>query len=70
MSQYLYAKTLDVAGYGHEDPTEENVRNCFADYVDAGIWRNLNLEDCEEITTADMCAALIRLKSPAQQREG
>ncbi len=56
----LYRQSLDAAGYGHEEATEENVRSCFADYVDAGYWSNLSIDDeLEEISTPDMCRALI-----------
>lgn len=57
---------LDVAGYDHEEATPESVERCFLDYVDAGYWLNLTLEDAESdiedgiITLDDMCRALIR----------
>lgn len=56
-----YRKALDVAGYQHVQATEKNVRECFKDYVDARCWSNLQLDDVDEITTEEMCRALLRL---------
>jgi len=36
---------LDAAGYYSEPATEEALRSCFLDYVAAGYWRDLSLED-------------------------
>lgn len=58
----IYRRVLDIAGYEHEEPTEDNVRGCFSDYVDSGFWSNLDLEDVEEITTAEICRAFCKLK--------
>lgn len=61
----LIARALEVAGYGVA-PTIENLRECFLDYVDSGVWRDLGLEDAEEgvrsgeITVKQICKALIR----------
>lgn len=51
---------LSAAGYVDMEPTEENLRECFADYVDCGVWRDLELEDIESLSIADMCRGLIR----------
>lgn len=37
----LFAKALDSAGYDLE-PTPDNIALCFADYVDCGIWWDLD----------------------------
>lgn len=56
----LYRKALDAAGYDHEEATEENVRICFMDYVDAGYWSNLDADSVEDISVYDMCIALCK----------
>lgn len=55
-----YRHVLDAAGYDHADPTEENVRSCFLDYVAAGYWENVSLEDVDDITLDEMCLNLLR----------
>jgi hypothetical protein len=63
----LIHKALKRAGYDCE-PTEENLIECFLDYVDAGIWHNLDYDEAKEdiedgeITIKDMCNVLIKLK--------
>jgi hypothetical protein len=58
-------KALDYAGYDCE-PTEYNLIECFRDYVDSGIWSNLDLEEADdmiasnELTVKQMCNAIIR----------
>lgn len=58
-------KALTLAGYECE-PTESNLIECFKDYVDAGIWSNLDLDEVDdmiadnELTVIHMCNALIR----------
>lgn len=37
-------KALEVAGYAVK-PTVENLVSCFKDYVDAGVWHNLHLDE-------------------------
>lgn len=59
--EYKYRRVLDAAGYHHVPATEKNVRECFMDYVDAGYWSNLHLDDVDEITTEEMCRALLKL---------
>lgn len=55
-----YRKVLDAAGYHHAEPTEQNVRSCFADYVDAGVWRDIDMDDIEDITIDQMCFNLLK----------
>lgn len=56
-------RALDAAGYTYDgDPTEEQLRECFGDYVDAGIWSDLSLNDIEGLSVAEMCKALIRIR--------
>lgn len=62
MSDEKIRRALDHAGYTHVQATPENLIECFRDYVDAGTWRDLTLEDIEYITLNEMCRALILLK--------
>lgn len=63
----LIQKALSKAGYTSE-PTEENLIECFMDYVDCGAWNNLTSEDTLDdinlglITVENMCMAILRLK--------
>ncbi|ATF13671.1 hypothetical protein A616_17285 [Brevibacillus brevis X23] len=65
-NQRLITKALNKAGYTCE-PTTSNLIDCFKDYVDAGIWSDLELDDIDcmiangELTINQMCRALIRL---------
>lgn len=56
-------RALDRAGYTHVDDTEENLIQCFMDYVDSGIWQDLTMDDIEGITLDEMCQALLKLNS-------
>lgn len=56
----LIKKALEKSGYDSE-PTEENLIDCFRDYVAAGVWRNISIEDVEDISVEEMCTALIKL---------
>lgn len=55
----LYERAIQAAGYDLP-PTEESVRECFADYVAAGYFADLDMDDLAEIKTEDMAIALIR----------
>lgn len=44
----LIRKTLDHCGYNEEEATEENLANCFLDYVDSGIFGNLDYEEAKQ----------------------
>lgn len=55
-------RALDAAGYLYDEPTPEALRECFADYVDAGVWGNLSLEDIDSLSIADMSNAIIRIR--------
>lgn len=55
-----YREVLDAAGYTHAEPTEENVRCCFIDYVAAGYFQNVSLDDLDDITLDEMCLNLLR----------
>lgn len=59
MSDY-FRKVLDAAGYYHDDPTEDNVRRCFGDYVAAGYWSNVDIDDIEDITIDEICLNLLK----------
>lgn len=58
----LIRKALDAAGYIHEPATEEALRECFADYVDAGFWSNVDIEDIADFSAVEICREFIRLK--------
>ena len=63
----LIQKALNRCGYDG-DPTEENLVNCFLDYVDSGVFGNLDLDQAKdliedgEITLKMMCSNLINLR--------
>jgi hypothetical protein len=57
----LIKRALANAGYDDCEPTESSIIECFTDYVDAGIWRDIEMDDVEDITVNQMCRALIRL---------
>lgn len=66
----LFIMALDKAGYIDVEPTSEELRQCFLDYVDTGAWSNVYYEEDnipysdngEEISHREMAIALIRLK--------
>jgi hypothetical protein len=48
-------KALDRAGYHELEPTENNLKECFLDYVAGGYYGNLTLEEAlEEIEDGDI----------------
>jgi len=57
---------LENAGY-NGPYNEQTLIECFKDFVDAGTWSDLSLEEVEqdiqsgELTVNQMCNALIRL---------
>jgi hypothetical protein len=55
----MYRIVLDEAGYFHTPATEQVVRDCFADYVDAGHWSNLDSDDIEDFSTEEICVAFL-----------
>lgn len=55
-------RALQHAGYGHCEPTPDSLTECFLDFVEAGIWRDLDLEEAEGLPLDDMIRALERLK--------
>jgi len=64
--QQKIQRALTKAGYDSE-PTPENLTSCFLDYVDAGVWGNLQYDEAQEdiqdgeITVQDMCRAIMKL---------
>lgn len=62
----LIQKALNHCGYQGE-PTAENLKDCFLDYVDAGCFANLtedeavDLIDDGEITVQDMVKNLLKV---------
>jgi hypothetical protein len=56
---FIYEKALQAAGYTGE-PTEQNVREMFTDYVHSGFFSNVEPEDIEDITTDEICDWFIR----------
>ena len=65
IGKHLFAYVLELAGYDSSEPTEENVRECFLDYVDAGYWRDLTQEEQEPhvISIEEICRAFFRFKN-------
>lgn len=55
----LIRKALDAAGYDHQEATEENLRDCFEDYVVAGVWHDVDREDIDDLTIEEMANGLI-----------
>jgi hypothetical protein len=47
-NQDLIQKALNFAGYECA-ATEENLINCFLDYVDAGVIKNLDWDEAKEM---------------------
>jgi hypothetical protein len=62
----LITKVLDHCGYSHLEPTEENLINCFLDYVDTGAFGNLDYNEAKEliedgeISIKTMCSNLLK----------
>ena len=65
----LFERALLLAGYEHEQPTMENVRNCLLDYVDAGVFSNMTREDVEDLTPEEMALGL-RVEFYSNKGEG
>lgn len=63
----LIQKALRYSGYPGK-PTEENLIECFLDYVDCSQFANLDLDEAKdlieegEITVSQMCYNLINLR--------
>jgi hypothetical protein len=62
----LIQRALDKCGYECE-PSVDNLRECFIDYVSCGVFGNLTVEEAEEeiedgvITTEQMCYNLLKI---------
>lgn len=59
----MIKKALEKAGYDVE-PTEENLRECFHDFVDCGAWANLSYDDgdLDEYSIEEICQNFMRFK--------
>lgn len=55
----LFRLALDAAGYYDDEATEQNVRKCLLDYVDAGVFRDLTCDDVDDLTPREMAIGLI-----------
>lgn len=61
-------KALDRSGYTHLEPTEENLIECFLDYVDNGVFGNLDYDEAKQeiedgdITIKQICLNLIKFR--------
>lgn len=53
---------LDASGYTAVEPTEENLKECFTDYITSEIGSNHKQENINELTVTDMIRVLIGLK--------
>lgn len=68
--QDLLNKAIEAAGYEIEgfNATEEEVLNCFLDYVDCGYYSNMTVDEAKEmyesgeITLKDICHNIIKVK--------
>lgn len=59
----MIKSTLDKAGYGFMEPTEENLRECFSDYVDCGVWADIDFtEDLNEFSVKNICHNILKLR--------
>lgn len=56
----LIRRALDAAGYHDSPATPEALASCLYDYADAGVFRNLDSEEVEELTVEEMAYGLIR----------
>lgn len=56
--------TLNKVGYFDMIPTEDNLRECFMDYVDYGIWSNIRYDDddLDEFSINEICRNLWKLR--------
>lgn len=56
--------TLNKVGYFDMKPTEDNLRECFMDYVDYGIWSNIRYDDddLDEFSINEICRNLWKLR--------
>jgi hypothetical protein len=63
----LIQKVLDHCGYEGE-PTEELLIECFLDYVDSGVFGNLDYDEAKnliedgEISVKTMCSNLLKVR--------
>jgi hypothetical protein len=64
----LIGRTLSHCGY-QDDPTEANLKECFLDYVNGGVFGDLDLDEAKEmleageITVEVICRNLLKLKN-------
>lgn len=56
----LIRRALDVAGYRDSPATPEALASCLYDYADAGVFRNLDREEVEDLEVEEMAYGLIR----------
>ncbi|MEK4493982.1 hypothetical protein NYE44_30485 [Paenibacillus sp. FSL L8-0493] len=56
----LIRRALDAAGYHDSPTTSEALASCLYDYADAGVFRNLDSEEVEDLTVKEMAWGLIR----------
>jgi hypothetical protein len=62
----IYQRVLTLAGY-EGDPSEQNVIDCFLDYVDSGAFLDLDYDSARQdiengdITIDQICHAMLRI---------
>lgn len=63
-TEEMIQKTLYKSGYMDMEPSEDNLRECFMDYVDSGVWSNIRYddEDLHEYSVNEICRNLWRLR--------
>jgi hypothetical protein len=54
----LFQKALSLAGY-NLPPTAESIKQCLLDYIDAGVFVNVEPEDLEDMTPEEMARGII-----------
>lgn len=63
-AEEMIQATLNKVGYLDMKPTEDNLRECFMDYVDCGIWSNIRYDDddLDEFSVNEICRNLWKLR--------
>jgi hypothetical protein len=64
----LISKVLNRCGYGFMEPTEKSLIECFLDYCDHGVFKELDVEEAQdlindgEITIKMICNNLMSVR--------
>lgn len=63
ISTAMIRKVFREIGYVDVESTVENLTAAFKDFVDQGVWSNLELDDVEDLTPLEMANGLLNLRS-------